>query len=127
MHARTSETAATKVVVFRLTLDLLRGVAQTMRKHRRVQFKPGTSALIMAVAIGDFESRPMSAAKIAEYIGIPRTSVVRRLQALEDAGILARNCNSSFVLAHHDVCGTGRDAAQMIHRASRELSKMDND
>jgi predicted transcriptional regulator len=116
-----------RVVVFRLTLDLMRGVAESMRKVRKTRYKPGTCALVMAVAIGDLESRPMSAAKIAEYIGIPRTSVLRRLQGLERAGMIARNGDATFVLAHEEVCDVGRDALKIIHRAALELSKMDDD
>lgn len=43
-----------------------------------------TLLVLLAVFIGDAENRPMSAPKIAGYVGLPRASVYRRIKLLVD-------------------------------------------
>ena len=44
-----------------------------------------------AVYLGTVEGRPMTATKLATYVGIPRPTVLRRLRALEKRRIVERN------------------------------------
>lgn len=44
-----------------------------------------------SIYLGTIEGHPMTAAKIASHIGIPRPTVVRRLRALERRGVIQRN------------------------------------
>ena len=41
-----------------------------------------------AVHIGTFENQPMSASKIAGYLGLPRTNVLRALAALKEKNVV---------------------------------------
>ena len=42
------------------------------------------------MAVGQFDGRPFSVAKIAAYMRVARTTVVRRLSRLEDWGLIYR-------------------------------------
>jgi DNA-binding IclR family transcriptional regulator len=44
----------------------------------------------LCIAIGDFEGKPFSAAKIADYMSVPRTTVIRRLDRLHRWGVIDR-------------------------------------
>jgi DNA-binding IclR family transcriptional regulator len=42
------------------------------------------------VAIGDMDGKPFSVAKIASYMHVPRTTVMRRLAKLQSWGLIDR-------------------------------------
>jgi hypothetical protein len=44
----------------------------------------------LCVALGDIEGRPFSVAKIAAYMRVPRTTVIRRLNRLQSWGLINR-------------------------------------
>lgn len=44
-----------------------------------------------SIYLGTIEGHPMTAAKIASHIGIPRPTVVRRLRALERRGLIEKH------------------------------------
>ena len=44
----------------------------------------------LCVAIGDMEGKPFSVAKIAAYMHVPRTTVIRRLHQLQSWGLIDR-------------------------------------
>jgi hypothetical protein len=47
----------------------------------------------LAVSIGHTEHRPMTSTKIAHYIGMPRTTVLRKLVELKNRGVIVREGN----------------------------------
>jgi DNA-binding IclR family transcriptional regulator len=51
-------------------------------------FGTGVETLFIAacVALGDLEGKPFCASKVAAYLGVPRTTVCRKLKKLEKAG-----------------------------------------
>ncbi len=54
--------------------------------------------LLVGVAIGDLEAKPMTALKLAAYVGMPRGTVIRRLARMARAGLVARDgrgCHTS--------------------------------
>jgi hypothetical protein len=58
--------------------------------------KPADHSLLLigsAVMVGHAEKRPMNATKIAQYIGLPRTTVIRKLNEFLRAGVIARHGN----------------------------------
>jgi hypothetical protein len=57
-----------------------------------------TLLVLLAVYIGDAENRPMSASKIAGYVGLPRASVYRRIERLTLEGRIER-CGRNYRLA----------------------------
>jgi biotin operon repressor len=44
----------------------------------------------LCIAIGDLEGKPFSVAKIAGYLRVPRTTVIRRLDRLQRWGLIDR-------------------------------------
>jgi DNA-binding IclR family transcriptional regulator len=42
----------------------------------------------LCVALGDMEDKPLSVAKISVYMGVPRTTVIRRLNQLRKWGLI---------------------------------------
>jgi len=42
-----------------------------------------TFFIVLCVALGDIDGEPFSVAKIAAYMGVPRTTVIRRLDQLQ--------------------------------------------
>lgn len=122
----------TRLIVAHLAVDLLRTWSMQIRGDDKFGADLDASVIVMAIVIGHLEQRPMSASKISEYIGIPRTTVLRKLQALQVDGMIARTSGAEFVIAANEVnrperLSFARNAAKLIHRASRELSKMDSD
>jgi biotin operon repressor len=63
-----------------------------------------TLLVLLAVFVGDAENRPMSAPKIADYIGLPRASVYRRVRYLTDQGRIER-VGSTYRLAPETMRG----------------------
>jgi biotin operon repressor len=44
----------------------------------------------LCIAMGDIDGRPLSAGKIAAFLGMSRTTVVRRLKRLKSCGLVER-------------------------------------
>ena len=58
--------------------------------------KPADHSLLLvgsAIMVGHAENKPMSATKIAQYIGLPRSTVIRKLDRFVKAGVIARHGN----------------------------------
>ncbi|WP_367949109.1 helix-turn-helix domain-containing protein [Paraburkholderia sp. NMBU_R16] len=51
-----------------------------------------------AVAIGDLEGRPLTAYKLAQYIGMPRPTVIRKLASMTCAGLVERDARRRYLL-----------------------------
>jgi DNA-binding IclR family transcriptional regulator len=49
-----------------------------------------TFFIALCVALGDIDGKPFSVAKIAAYMRVPRTTVMRRLDRLERWGLIHR-------------------------------------
>jgi len=44
----------------------------------------------LCVAVGDIDGKPFSVAKIAAYMRVPRTTVIRKLELLQNWGLIDR-------------------------------------
>jgi DNA-binding IclR family transcriptional regulator len=47
-----------------------------------------TFFIALCVALGDIDGKPFSVAKIASYVCVPRTTVIRRLNRLQSWGLI---------------------------------------
>jgi DNA-binding IclR family transcriptional regulator len=56
-----------------------------------------TAFVGLCVAIGDMEGKPFSVAKIASYMHVPRTTVIRRLDQLKSWGVIDRRGSRYYV------------------------------
>ncbi|MFV8582129.1 MarR family transcriptional regulator [Ralstonia pseudosolanacearum] len=79
-------------------LDDMRGLAWALLKERRFTSRASDVFLLVAVAIGHLEARPLTPHKLAMFIGIPRATAARRLQRLEAAGLVQRGERGRYLL-----------------------------
>jgi DNA-binding transcriptional ArsR family regulator len=75
-----------------LWILLTRSLHQAAEPRDQENFGAHAGDLLIrsAVYLGTIEGRPMTAAKLATYVGIPRPTVVRHLRALERRGLVVR-------------------------------------
>jgi hypothetical protein len=83
--------AKQRLVLCRLMIDIMRSLhgayaPATEPFGSRLE----TFFIGLCVALGQFEDKPFSVAKIAAYMRVPRTTVIRRLSRLENWGLIHR-------------------------------------
>jgi len=74
-------------IVYRMLIDIMREY-HSGYGHVNEPFGTRVETLFIAacVALGDLEGKPFSASKVAAYLGVPRSTVIRKLEKLEKAG-----------------------------------------
>jgi hypothetical protein len=83
--------APQRMVLCRLVIDLLRTLHGTYAPlGEPFGTRLETFFIAACVAIGDIEGKPFSVAKIATYMRMPRTTVIRRLDRLQRWGLIDR-------------------------------------
>jgi hypothetical protein len=94
--------------VAHLVVDLVRIAYDAIYPERRGALAADFDIVLVACAIviGHTEGRPMTASKIAHYLGMPRTTVLRRLDALVAADFAARAGKSYVLSARQQGSGT---------------------
>ena len=90
-HWHRIKKARQRLVLCRLMMDIMRTVHGTYAPVSE-PFGPRLETLFvgLCVAIGDMEGKPFSVAKIAAYMHVPRTTVIRRLDRLQSWGLIER-------------------------------------
>jgi biotin operon repressor len=83
----------------------------------------------LCIAIGDIECRPFSTAKIAAYLGMPRTTVIRRLRELKSWGLIDRQGRHYYLREKtlNSLIGMQgyQRIRQVLYKAAAELSILD--
>ena len=83
----------------------------------------------LCIAIGDIDGKPFSVAKIAAYMRVPRTTVIRRLDRLQSWGLIDRRGRHYYV--HEKMLNSliGMRSYQQVRRflskATEELTVLD--
>ena len=119
-----------RLVLCRLAIDIMRTVhgayAPTTEPFgTRLE----TFFIGLCVAIGDIDGKPFSVAKIAAYMRVPRTTVIRRLDRLQSWGLIDRR--GRYYYLHEKTLNSliGLRSYQQVRRilrkASRELTVLD--
>jgi DNA-binding IclR family transcriptional regulator len=82
-----------------------------------------TFFIALCVAIGDMEGKPFSVAKIAAYMRVPRTTVIRRLEQLQKWGLVDRRGRRYYL--HEDKLNSliGMRSYQQVRRIMSEAAK----
>jgi len=117
--------------VSRMVLDILRVVSEGYLGEPYSAIVLGDVLLCMAVDIGTTQGRPMTAAKLATYIGMPRATAIRRLKALEKRGLVEfQEVQNTYTVPAHmvqrlNVLKGRRQVERFVHQTSQALSKMD--
>ena len=83
----------------------------------------------LCVAIGDMDGKPFSVAKIAAYMHVPRTTVIRRLEQLQSWGLIDRRGRRYYLHENKFNSLIGMQSYQRVRRimceATKKLSVLD--
>jgi hypothetical protein len=80
-----------RLVLCRLMIDIMRtvhGAYAPVTEPFGARLE--TFFIGLCVAVGDIDGKPFSVAKIAAYMRVPRTTVIRRLDRLQSWGLIDR-------------------------------------
>ena len=122
--------ARQRLVLCRLMISIMRGLhgayaPATEPFGSRLE----TFFIGLCVALGQFEERPFSVAKIAAYMGVPRTTVIRRLNRLERWGLIYRQGRHYYMdeRALNSLLGmrSYRQIRSLLEKAAAELTILD--
>ncbi|WP_441227979.1 helix-turn-helix domain-containing protein [Tardiphaga sp. 20_F10_N6_6] len=75
------------IEIAKLLLFLMQQISSAMFHDGAFGVRADDALLCCAVYIGHAEGRPMKAANLAEYTGIPRSTVTRKLKGFKRAGL----------------------------------------
>lgn len=87
--------------------------------------------ICLALFVGQSESRPFTAGKLATYVGIPRATVTRRLSALRENRVVRQDDAGWWSVAldrdavFNALCAINVATAQHIKNAAKKLSILD--
>jgi predicted transcriptional regulator len=94
--------------------------------------KPADHSLLLigsAIMVGHAENRPMNATKISHYVGLPRSTVIRKLNELLRTGVVARHGNVYLLSEEraHNQTKYVTEAMRIFYTAEKSLkaSKLD--
>jgi DNA-binding IclR family transcriptional regulator len=82
-----------------------------------------TLFIALCVAIGDMDGKPFSIAKIAAYMRVPRTTVIRRLEQLQDWGLIDRRGRHYYLHEKKLNSLMGMQSYQQVRRTLSEATK----
>lgn len=119
------------LVIARHILDVMKAAALVFLGTEYGASAADEVMLCAAVYVGQAEGRMMTAGKLAEYVGMPRPTVVRKLRGLKQRGVVDCTASGHWGLATYspEIASRlqgGIDALlPLIHKASAKLSKLD--
>ncbi|MDK3021720.1 helix-turn-helix domain-containing protein [Cupriavidus taiwanensis] len=76
----------------------MRAISIALLGQHRFASHAGDVLLLCAVAVGHGEGKPMTAHKLAGYVGMPRPTAVRRLRHLEAMRLVQRGDGGRYQL-----------------------------
>jgi hypothetical protein len=83
----------------------------------------------VCVALGDIEGKPFTVAKIAAYMRVPRTTVIRRLNRLQRWGLIERQGRHYYIheKALNSLMGmrSYEQVRRILSKATQELTVLD--
>jgi DNA-binding IclR family transcriptional regulator len=88
-----------------------------------------TFYIALCVALGDIDGKPFSVAKIAAYMRVPRTTVIRRLNQLQRWGLIDRKdrryCAHEKALNSLIGMRSYQQVRRILRRATQEMTILD--
>ena len=129
-HWRKVEKAQQRLVLYRLMIDIMRTVHDAyVPASEPFGVRPETCFIGLCVAVGDLDGRPFSVAKIAAYVGVPRTTVTRKLAQLESWGFIYREGKRYYLREEKLKSPIGmrkyKRVGDILNRATAELAILD--
>ena len=129
-HWRKVEKAQQRLVLYRLMIDIMRTVHDAyVPANEPFGVRLETCFIGLCVAVGDLDGRPFSVAKIAAYVGVPRTTVMRKLAQLESWGFIYREGRRYYLREEKLNSPIGmrkyNRVRDILNRATAELAILD--
>ncbi len=108
-----------------LMIELARALGTgLLRTSDRFGTRAEDLLVLCGLCVGQAEGRPMTAFKLAQYVGQARSSVVRRLDRLEAAGLVRRVRPGGWVLTDELLSSSGfKRAMRDVERRVRVAGK----
>ena len=110
---------------------MMRFFVQVLQIQKNQMGSGDMSAMAVAwiVALGHLEGRLFNASSISSYLGMPRTTVMRKLRGLVEAGVIEQRGHEYYLAAKYEFMPDAQYAAvsMAIHQLSKQvpLPKMD--
>jgi biotin operon repressor len=129
-HWRKIKNAPQRLVLCRLMPDIMRTLHGAYAPaSERFGTRLETFFISLCVALGDIEDKPLTVAKIAAYMSVPRTTVIRRLNQLQKWGLIEHRRHRYYIREKTLNSFIGMRSYQqvrhMLSKATEELSVLD--
>jgi len=123
--------APQRLVICRLMIDIMRNLHGTyVPATEPFGSRLETIFIGLCVALGEIEGRPFSVTKIAAYMTLPRTTVMRRLNRLQSWGLVKRQGGRYHMQKNMINSLIGMRAYQrtrrILNKAADELAVLDS-
>ena len=120
-----------RLCLARTLISLLRNAHTAWRPDHAFAADIDSTLIITAIFLGHAEGRPFSSSKLAGYLDMPRTTLLRRLELLEREGAIVHNghhylLNIDAAVMQDKVRATRR-AIAINQDAAQRLSKLDTE
>lgn len=127
--AMTIKQVTHRAVTVKMALEIMRLFCAAYFRDNLYGSRASDFIVAGAVFVGQAEGRPLNASKVADFAGMPRPTVVRKLAELEAEGIVAKNGRTFTIpgeLANsEDAVAAASAAKKQIVDAATKLSKLD--
>ena len=129
-HWRKVEKARQRLVLCRLMIDIMRTVHGAYAPASEpFGARLETFFIALCIAVGDLDGKPFSVAKIAAYMRVPRTTVIRRLARLQSWGLIDRQGRQYYLREKtlNSLIGmrSYQQVRRVLNRATAELTILD--
>lgn len=117
------------IVIMKMHLEIMRLFCRAYFNQTRFGSCTSDMALLGAILVGQAEGRAMNSSKLAEFAGIPRGTVIRRLSILIKKGIVERHGDAfeihAPIINSAQATAAAVSARKVIVDAAAKLSRMD--
>ena len=129
-HWRKVDKAQQRLVLCRLMIDIMRTVHGAYAPASEpFGARLETFFIGLCIAVGDLDGKPFSVAKIASYMRVPRTTVIRRLARLQSWGLIERQGREYYLREKtlNSLIGmrSYQQVRRVLNRATAELTNLD--
>ena len=129
-HWRKVEKARQRLVLCRLMIDIMRTVHGAYAPASEpFGARLETFFIALCIAVGDLDGKPFSVAKIATFMRVPCTTVIRRLARLQSWGLIDREGRQYYLREKTLNSLIGMRSYQQVRRvldkATAELTVLD--
>ena len=128
--SHTIRSARQRLVLCRLMIDIMRNLHGAYAPAAEpFGSRLETFFIGLCVALGQFDEKPFSVAKIAAYMRVPRTTVIRRLGRLQSWGLIHRQGHRYYMdqSALNSLLGmrSYQHIRRLLDKSAEELSVLD--